>query len=131
MDEMDARVDKIFEKVERIEATNLTKEDKAEILQVINDLKIEMVSIRTDVLVFLSKFSDRVDDHYVRKDVNERAMESVERDFGELKLVTKENGENTKNLKYRQDKIIISASAAIATLALFHDKLAKILRDVF
>jgi len=105
--------------------------DREAVLRAVADLRTDLEGIRLQIVTEIVRSQERIDDKYVRKEVNDELEGRQDKDIEDLKIGVKANEEGTALVKKQNTRMSAAAMAAVATIALFQEKLGALLKGLF
>lgn len=103
-------------------------QDKEEILKALYEIKEEIIGVRIEVTQALSSMADKIDQNYVRKDVNDGKDKEHDTKIADLQTAQGAAKADHLALRTRIDRFAIVGATAASTIAIFKKDLAEFIR---
>lgn len=103
-------------------------EDKEEVLKELHAIKLEIGQVRVDVAQAMGTLIEKIDKNYVRKDVNDEKDKAHDAKIEELSTGLSGAKAEQTTLRTRIDRFAIAGGSIAATMALFKQDIAALIR---
>lgn len=106
-------------------------QDKEQTLKALHEIKEEVIQVRSDMRGVVEEIFSKVEQTYVRKDVNAEKDKSHEQRLEGLEKAQSDSKAESTALKVRIDRFAIAGGTLATTLAIFKQDIANFLRVIF
>lgn len=130
LDSIQQKLDLLGEKLSafQVNVSEARYEDKAEIIGLLHEVKAEISHVRIETAQAMGALIEKIDKNYVRKDVNDEKDKAHDAKLEELSTGLSVAKTEQTTLRTRIDRFAIAGGSIAATMALFKQDIAALIR---